>query len=798
MTSEYSKSNEHLDELNTLRTRQDNLQALFPVIITSLKSKKVLFINEVASEFFGVSEDMAVGLEAEEYWYSPNERHEFIKELQNKGKVTEYESCLLTNTGEKKFVLLYANLTSYHGEEATYTTFTDITPRKKAEQLLQQSQKKIQGLYSLMKRMSDTVPDLIWAKDLNDCYLFANKVICEKLLKCGENESPIGKTDLFFARRERERGQQHTFGEICINSDGVVKSTRKAGRFLEDGLVRGEYLVLDVNKAPLFDDNGELIGTVGAGRDVTQDMKTQDILKKSETMYKLLADNVRDVIWTTDSSLNITYATPSIIELTGYTPDEFIRLPKEAQLPPPFRKPFRVITRYLLREARKGGPTTRLWEFQWQHKDGRILWVETSTSAIYTEQGEFSGFVCVTRETTKKVHAQQELEEAKEEALTASQAKSEFLANMSHEIRTPMNGVLGMLQLLQKTSLNDEQAGYVDTALSSGTSLLTVISDILDFSKIEAGKIDLEKRQFSLNSLSKSTIASFENLVDTNRVSLQLHAAEALTMEVVGDETRIRQILFNLIGNAVKFTEKGRIDVYLTHNKISDKIIRLNFTICDTGIGITEEKIATLFEPFVQADGSFRRRYTGTGLGLSIVKRLVDLMGGSININSIAGKGTEVCFSLEVELAMQKETAESHVDGEETSGIKQQRILVVEDENINALVVTSMLKKLGHLPTLVNNGQQALEILHKQTFDCVLMDIQMPQMDGIETAREIRKNSGLNSSTVPIIALTAHAMKGDRERFLDAGMNDYLTKPVEMTDLIEVLQVQSTSSLGEK
>ncbi len=789
MISDNAKTKEELiSELQALRIDLGKVQSLFPVIITSLETRKVLYINESASQFFGVASQAAIGHNEKDYWVNRQERAAFIKAVAHQGQITDFEACLTTYSGENRYVLLSANLITYEKQPAAYTILTDITQKIEGEIALEKSQKRHQDLYNLIKLMSDTVPDLIWAKDLDDKYLFANKVICEKLLKCDTHENPLGKTDLFFSERERSRGYKHTFGEICVNSDEIVKSSQKPGRFLEDGFVRGEYLVLDVHKAPLFDEMGKLIGTVGAGRDVTNDIRIQEDLRKSEAMYRLLADNVRDVIWTTDNNFNITYASPSIKNLTGYTPEEFIHLPKELQLSHRFRRKFISVRRFLLKEAKRKSPNTRLWEFEWIHKKGHTLWVETSTSAIYAENGNFSGFVCVTRETTKKVRARNELKKAKETALEASRAKSEFLANMSHEIRTPMNGVLGMLQLLQRTPLDAEQENYVETALSSGNSLLKIISDILDFSKIEAGKIDLEESRFSLVDVIETTVASFESLIDLQRVKLNIKIEKPLPDFVIADETRLRQILFNLIGNAIKFTERGQIGVRLNHEETGDGRIKLLFTISDTGIGVAKQKIESLFEPFVQADGSFRRRYSGTGLGLSIVKTLIEMMKGEIHISSEVGQGTEVNF-----LVFVKACSPMVKEPEVKKNIPlvmphSQKILVVEDENINAMVVSAMLEKLGHHPTLVDNGEKALAILQDNYFDCILMDIQMPHMDGIETAKAIRQRSHENCRNIPIIALTAHAMIGDKERFLEAGMNDYLTKPVEIEDLVTILQ----------
>ncbi len=778
-----------LSEIQTLRIELGKIQSLFPVIITSQVNDTVLYINDVASRFFDIPVDKAVGMNCLDLWENPEDRQLFKQQVQHSGRISDFEAAIHTATGKKRYVLLAAYTTTYQGIDAIHTVITDITQKKEAEQELQTSKMRHQDLYKLMRHMADTVPDLIWAKDLDDCFLFANKAICKKLLMCEPNESPLGKNDLFFAQRERQRGHQHTFGEICVNSDGIVKETKAPGRFLEDGLVRGQYLVLDVHKAPMFDELGNLIGTVGAGRDVTQDIATRDELKRSEALYRLLADNVRDVIWTTDDHLNITYTTPSIENLTGYTPEEFKNLSNEEHLTPQFRKLFRSVSRFLLKEAKRNSPNTRLWEFKLYHKKGHPIWVETSTSAIYDDHGIFQGFVCVTRETTRRVHIQNELTRAKEDALSASQAKSEFLANMSHEIRTPMNGVLGMLQLLQRTQLSNEQAEYVDTALSSGTSLLKIISDILDFSKIEAGKIELEEHPFNLKPAIQSIVASFDNLVDHEEVSLETHFGSNLPARIIGDETRLRQILFNLIGNAIKFTKAGKISIQLTRVGTVDDHIQLKLEVKDSGIGIVPEKLPTLFDPFVQADGSFRRRYSGTGLGLSIVKKLVELMNGEVTIASEVDKGTSITFTIMVRQATEKNydlhttNQQYHLDNTQ----ENKRVLVVEDEKINALVVSAMLKKLGHTATVVDNGQKALDILEKERFDCILMDIQMPHMDGIETAKAIRNNVCKDCGAIPIIALTAHAMKGDKELFLDAGMNEYLTKPVDIEDLKTVL-----------
>ncbi len=761
-----------------------------PVVISSMAERRILYLNGYASRYLGVRVEEAIGLNVLDFWMVSDERARFLTEISRQEQVKDFEASFQSRDGRILHALLSAHTVAFAGEAAMLTLFADITERKKTEEALLESETRVLDIYNLMRLMSDTVPDFIWVKDLHDCYLFANKALCLRLLMSETAEEPIGRDFRYFADREKLRGFDFTFGDGCIDSDAVVRETGEAGRFLESGLVRGENLVLDVYKTPLFDEADRLIGTVGVGRDVTRDHRTRQALGESEERYRLLLKNIRDVIWVMDDRFKFTFVTPSVTALTGYSPEEFLNLSPYSNMAPQSRLMYEnAVRKGLAREARGiRDESPRLWKFEWECKDGSVIWVETLISILRNDDGSFRGLIGVSRDTTSHMRVLRDLRQAKEIALAANRAKSEFLANMSHEIRTPMNAILGMMQLLRETPLNREQRGFVDTTLVAGESLLRLISDILDFSKIEAGKIDLVSEPFPPVALVESVLRSFDSMVDRDRVDIRYLVGGSPPEWVVADGSRLRQILFNLLGNAIKFTEEGDITLTLEARYHDDgKTADLLFEVRDTGVGIPANLTDRLFEPFVQANGSFRRRYRGTGLGLSIVKRLVGMLGGEVRLSSIEGEGTVVRFSIPVQICGDQETAMGDAIEADDPGDLSLHVLVVEDEAINAQVVSAMLRNQGHGVVVAPNGRLALETLENEVFDCIFMDIQMPEMDGLETSAAIRQRAGCNRLDIPIIALTAHAIQGDRERFLAAGMDDYLTKPIRAESLREIM-----------
>ena len=442
--------------------------------------------------------------------------------------------------------------------------------------------------------------------------------------------------------------------------------------------------------------------------------------------------------------------------------------------------------------------TPYLSEHRMRHESGRLVWVHDRGKVVeWDQEGHPTRMVGSMRDITETVAANacllEERNRANHLALRAeqaTQAKSEFLANMSHEIRTPMNGMIGMIGLLEKAPLDAMHHRYAESARRCGQQLLTIINDILDLSKIEAGKLDLEEVDFSL-----------EALLDELRLLLSVRAQEqGLVLflgpllgtpdRLRGDPTRLKQVLFNLIGNALKFTAKGAVLIQVETLAGSPDEVRLRFRVTDTGIGIPADKLGEVFEKFTQADGSTTRNYGGTGLGLAISRQLVTLMGGEIGVTSVEDWGSEFWFTAQLRLAAHgaSDPAPALEALKPRRELGTLRVLLAEDNYVNQLLVVALLEGWGVSVEVVGDGLQALEALRKTRYDLVLMDIQMPGMDGLAATAQLRKpESGVLDPHVTVVALTAHAMREDRQRCLDAGMDDYLAKPIEPATLLELL-----------
>jgi len=507
--------------------------------------------------------------------------------------------------------------------------------------------------------------------------------------------------------------------------------------------------------------------------------KAEEAAKQSEKKYRTLIEDAADVVFRCDYNGHFTFVNHRALQLTGYTEEEligkhftFLVVPEMGEKVGMFYKnQFKELTR------------ETILEFKVACKDGSTKWVEQTVVMI--KNGEkIEGFQCIVRDVSIRKQLEAQLVAAKEEAEEATKAKEMFLASMSHEIRTPMNGVIGMANLLEGTQLTPEQKEYVSGISGSSERLLTVINDILDLSKINAGKITFEKEPFNIRDLVKNITMNLGITAKRKNISLDMHIEDSVPEYITGDSVRLSQILWNLSGNAVKFTEKGGVDIYISAKNSGDEKADVKFTIKDSGIGITTEKLPHIFQPFVQADVHTTRKYGGTGLGLDIAKKLVELQGGSISVESMPGKGSTFSFSIGfTKLALSKLPEEIRETEGKKKDLKGLKILFVEDNKVNQRVGERTLGKWGANVTIAENGRKAVQMLSANTYDLILMDLQMPEMDGIEATRYIRTSMTDSVSRIPIIAMTASAFRSEYDKCIEAGMNDYISKPFKPDEL---------------
>jgi PAS domain S-box-containing protein len=519
--------------------------------------------------------------------------------------------------------------------------------------------------------------------------------------------------------------------------------------------------------------------------------------------YEEVVENATDLIQCLAADGTITYANRAARRALGYSDEEIHGRTLADVLTPHARCECLRLFDALMRGEDVGPIETELLT-----ADGRSLCVE-GTASCAVEDGRVVGTRWLLRDVTARKLAEMELQRAKlaaeaarEAAVTASRAKSEFLANMSHEIRTPMNGIIGMTELALETALSAEQRECLETVKSCSSALLDLINGMLDFSKIEAGKIELEREAFDLRKTVSETVQTLSARARAKGLDLRSSVDAAVPELLLGDAGRLRQVLLNIVGNAIKFTDRGSVEIRAAreaagtskHLAPADHV--LHFCVSDTGIGIPAEKLQTIFRPFEQVDTSTVRKYGGTGLGLSISERLVELMGGRIWVESDVGCGSAFHFSVRlagVEAAAANmrvlgASAAFNVPVAPSAPAAALRILIAEDNLVNQKLVRRILERRGHSVEVAADGRAAVEAFAAGRFDLILMDLQMPEMDGFEATAVIRAGERSTGRHVPIVALTAHAMKGDAERCLGAGMDAYLAKPVNALRLIELTE----------
>jgi PAS domain S-box-containing protein len=512
-----------------------------------------------------------------------------------------------------------------------------------------------------------------------------------------------------------------------------------------------------------------------------------DVLAEKELQLRSLVGNMPGAVYryTWRGSWRLQFISDHIEVLSGYPRRAFIEDSTVALSEIIHDEDVERVAREI--EQAVAGRRSYELEYRLLRADGAICWVHEKGQASLDQSGQhryLDGFLFDASER----HRQEELlRQAKEAAEVAARAKSEFLAVMSHEIRTPMNGVIGMTGLLLDSELSADQRDYVDTIQMSGNALLALINDILDFSKIEAGRMDLEQLDFDLRDALHEAVAIVAERARDRGLALSWRVDDAVPPRVVGDPQRLRQVLLNLIGNAIKFTHAGEVEVSVRLRAMEAAGARIEFAVRDTGIGMTAQQAEWIFEPFSQADASTTRKYGGTGLGLAISKRLVESMQGTITVESEPGQGSIFTFTVLVATAAAPRVA-ARPASEETprpAGPPGRRVLIAEDNPINCKVMQHLLRQLGHDSDTVGDGEQAVAAVARGYYDLVLMDCRMPGMDGYTATRLLRERHG---ALLPIIAVTASVFEDERQRCLAAGMDDYLSKPVSREALYVILE----------
>lgn len=699
--------------------------------------------------------------------------------------VSEEEYVILRPDGRQ--VPIICNAGPIRDETGNITggllSWIDMTKQRQLREDLRESEERFRAIFDQAAvGMAQTAPD--------GRFLRVNSKYCDML---GYSSDELAKLSIYDVIYPEDLEEERVLIQRLL--DGEIPSYSLARRcYRKNKTIVWTEVTASLVRKP----SGEPDYMISAKVDISQRRKAEELLFKRELEYRTLVENSPDIIARLGKDLRYLYVNPAYEKLSGYPASQAVgKIVYDRDYPPELvRKAEEVLGRVFS----TGRDETMEFEFHSATQGLRFL--QTHIVPERNRQGVVESVLAISRDITDRKQLETELKEAKETAEAASRAKSQFLANMSHEIRTPMNGIIGMTELALASCAKADCGAYLGMARQSARNLLGIINDILDLARIEAGKVEIEEQVFNARASLEALFATMA--LDAERKGLRFDASidESVPTRLKGDERRLLQVFTNLIGNAVKFTLEGGIGVTVTTASPEDIRVReacpeseaicLLASISDTGIGIPADQLERIFESFAQVGGPAHLKFGGTGLGLSISRRLVELMGGKLWVESELGKGSSFTFAV-----MLKSAEAARPESEPTiraaprpkvPKVPPRKILLAEDNEINKLLAVRLLEKRGHMVTAVENGKEALEALGREHFDLVLMDARMPEMDGEEATRIIRESTppGVDKD-IPIIALTAYALKGDRERFLAAGMNDYIAKPIDVEELDRVL-----------
>ncbi|MGH8692902.1 MAG: PAS domain-containing protein [Burkholderiales bacterium] len=652
----------------------------------------------------------------------------------------------------------------------------DVTAEHEAQDKLAETKK-------LLSDLTEALPGMVWRMDIGSdgnpkwTYLSSKTVELLGLTREDLEQDPTEALQRMMEPSDYTRMQQSYFESIAQGRSMLMDY-----RYQRPDGTHWYRMHATIRQGP-----GAGAIVCGFTSDVTAEHDTQQKLAESERLLRELTDNLpglvsrMDIEWGKPSRYS--YISGKVYELYGVTPEECLAEGADALTKLMDPRDVAFMQKAFLEALKTQKPMNH--DFLLKRPDGGTRWINSQGTVRKTDKG--ATLYNVALDVTAEHEMQAQLTEAKQAAEAANKAKGEFLANMSHEIRTPMNAIIGLSQLGLKAKTPEKLQDYLNKIGSAAQSLLGIINDILDFSKIEAGMLTLEHTSFDLQQVLDQLYSLLGVRAAEKGLKLHVLADMGTPRALVGDPLRLNQVLLNLVGNAIKFTENGKVQLRVRREKVPGPGVKLRFEVEDTGIGLKPEQLEKLFSPFTQADSSTTRRYGGTGLGLSISRKLVELMGGSIGAESTPGKGSVFHFSIEfgaADTAIPSASASAEeMAGKIPAGLL---VLVVEDNEFNQVVAQDLLASFDAKVTLAANGKEGLALARKRDFDLVLMDVQMPEMDGLDATRAIR---GLKSkrARIPIVAMTANAMAADREQCLAAGMDDYLPKPIDRKQLLAAL-----------
>jgi PAS domain S-box-containing protein len=689
--------------------------------------------------------------------------------INGKRKTTHIEKRYVHKQGHVVWVDLQTNLVSEKSGKPHYAIAmaSDITDRKRAEETTKESEEKFRTIFQTHPdAFAITNPVDGTIIDINEGFTHLTGYTSEEAL--GNSTIGVGvwldPNDRSFVINTLQQQSQ------MLNYE--TKMRKKNGQVI---FCQFSAKIIRIGKQPHM---------LSTARDITDHKKSEQILKEIRTELENIFENSLIGIMLLRGGRVLARGNQRLADILGYgSPEEMVGISmRELHLTEERFVEFGEKYYYTLTK----GEQIQV-EYQLKKKDNSPVWCTLSGKALDPSDLN-NGVIWVVDDLSRRKALDEQLTTAKEQAVAANHAKSEFLANMSHEIRTPLNGIMGMLQLLKTTQIDAEQEEYLLSALQSSRRLTRLLSDILDLSRVEAGKMDVVSEVFDFRDTMDAIMQLFGPSAKEKNLEFILEVSPSIPPILRGDAARLQQILSNLVGNAIKFTNDGFIRI-VAHPLLPKKPgeCMILFSVEDSGIGISDDVLRKLFLPFSQAEGSFRRNYQGAGLGLAISKRLATLIGGNLAVESEEGKGSTFYFNIPLQTA--SEAPEPAVQKEHPAR-SALRLLVAEDDLTSRVVAVMQLEKLGHAVQAVENGEQALEALGKGGFDLVFMDVQMPILDGVEATKAIRQGqAGPENKDIPIIALTAYAMTGDKETFLEAGMDGYLAKPVEMEALQSVFKL---------